>query len=205
MIRTARSILAFAAPMLLTSMTALAQGHGEHGEPTAPKAGVLPEPNQGAIPFLVTLGVFAVVFIILSVKVWPQISRGLKDRENKIRSEIEAAEKAQQQARAALAEYERNLAQARAEAQKMLDDAKTQQQVIAAELKAKADAELTDMRERAKREIEAARTQAVLDIHTQATGLATLMATKILKREVSQQDQQRLVQESLSELQTAGR
>ncbi len=166
-------------------------------------AGVLPTVEQGIVPMLVSLVVFAIVFAILAVKVWPAISGGLRDRENKIRDEIEAAELAQQQAREALQQYEKSLAQARAEAQKMLDDAKAQQQTIAADLKAKADIELTAMRERAKRDIETAKRAALAEIYAETASLATSIASKILQKEIRPQDQQRLVDESMAEFQTA--
>lgn len=217
MIRTARSILTAAAPLLLVTMSALAQGHDAHGHAAGDAAhaaaahadpgtaGVLPTIQQGIVPMIVTLVVFAVVFAVLAVKVWPAISNGLKEREDKIRNAIEEAELAQEQAKAALEQYERNLAQARAEAQKMLDDAKNQQQAIAAELKAKAEVELNGMREKAKRDIESAKAAAVIELNGYAATLATDMARKILKREVSGGDQQRLITESLAELQTSGR
>ncbi|HMN40044.1 MAG TPA: F0F1 ATP synthase subunit B [Phycisphaerales bacterium] len=207
---TVRFALAIVAPLALAGI-ALAQhgateaGHaaGEHA--AAPKANVVPSNvpdavQQGVTPMLVAIGVFLVVFGILSVKVWPTIVNGLRDREMKIRSSIEEAEAAQRQARAALAQYEANLAAARAEAQKMLDDAKLQQQAIGNELKAKADVELAAMRDKAKREIDAARAAAIADIHAHATSLATAMAGKILKREINAGDQARLIQESLQEM-----
>jgi F-type H+-transporting ATPase subunit b len=183
---------------------ALAQ-HGETAHAAAPKANVVPSgveeaAQQGITPMLVAIGVFIVVFGILSVKVWPTIVKGLKDREMKIRSSIEEAESAQKQAKAALAQYEANLAAARAEAQKMLDDAKLQQQAIGAELKAKAEIELAGMRDKAKRDIDAAKAAAIADIHAHATSLATSMASKILKREINPGDQARLIQESLQEM-----
>ena len=88
---------------------------------------------------LVAIGVFAVVFVILAKAVWPKILGGLKDRENKIREEIEGAELARQQAKDALEQYQQSLAQARAEAQKMIETTKAQQATLAAELRAKAD------------------------------------------------------------------
>jgi F-type H+-transporting ATPase subunit b len=182
-----------------------AHGAADHGHAAPGTAGVLPTIEQGIVPMVVSLVVFAIVFAILAAKVWPAISKGLKDREDKIRSEIEAAELAQQQAQNALKEYERNLAQARAEAQRMLDEAKNQQQAIAAELRARSEAELNQMREKAKRDIESAKAAAVIELNGYAASLATDMARKILKRDINAGDQQRLIQESLAELQGAGR
>jgi F-type H+-transporting ATPase subunit b len=201
MILTKRSIVLGASFILACAGGALAQEQ----EAGPLHGGVVPKPGEGITPMIVAIGVFLVVFGILSVKVFPMITKGLKDREAKIRNSIEEAEQAQRQAKAALAQYEQNLAAARAEAQKMLDDAKVQQQAIAAELKAKSDAELAGLRDKAKRDIDAAKSAAIAEIHSYATGMATSIAAKILKREINAQDQQRLVQESLRELQTAGR
>jgi F-type H+-transporting ATPase subunit b len=143
------------------------------------------------------------VLAILGAKVWPTITKALDQRAEKIKEEIEAAELAQQQAKEALQQYEKSLAQARAEAQKMLDDAKAQQQTIAADLKAKAEIELAAMRERAKRDIDTAKRAALAEIYAETSTLATSIASKILQKEIRPQDQQRLVDESMAEFQTA--
>jgi len=53
---------------------------------------------------------------------------------------------------------------------------------------------------RANADIEAARKAAVADLQAQSAMLATEIASKILRRQVNDQDNQRLVQESLQEL-----
>ena len=85
-------------------------------------------------------------------------------------------------------------------AQKMLDDTRAQQTKLAAELKAKADADLAEMRLRATADIEAAKKAALAEIYESSVSLATSMASKILRREISAQDQRQLVEESLAEL-----
>lgn len=201
--------LTSAMTVLLAAGLAAAGGGGDphtggvehaHGHETlAP----IPDANAGMVTGITALVVFALVFAVLAAKVWPVIARGLDERANKIRSEIEAAELAQRKATQALAEYERNLAAARAEAQKMLDDAKAEQQALAADLKAKSEIELNAMREKAKRDIEVAKKAAVDEIYGHAVSAATSMASKILRREIGAHDQQRLIQESLGELQAA--
>ncbi len=151
---------------------------------------------------LVVFGVFAVLFAKL---VAPKIVKGLADREDKIRSEIRAAEEARRQAADSLKQYEKSLAEARAEAQSILERTRADQQKFAAELRAKADAELSGLRERAMRDIDAARREAVNDIYSQAVVLASEIAGKILRREVSPADHARLLEESIGELETARR
>lgn len=199
MVRSAcLSALAAAAVLVSPTLTFAADdAHGAHAQ-----TGAIASVSQGIATAITALVVFAIVFAVLSVKVWPVIAKGLDDRSAKIRSEIEAAELAQQQAREALQQYGKSLAQARAEAQKMLDDAKLQQQAISADLKAKADIDLNAMRERAKRDIDAAKRAAIAEIYTEASSMATSIASKILQREIRPQDQQRLVDESLAQFQT---
>jgi F-type H+-transporting ATPase subunit b len=163
-------------------------------------AGAIPGIKEGAITGVAALAVFVIVAVLLGKFVWPKINAGLEDRAAKIRDEIAAAELAQQQARESLEQYERNLAEARAEAQKMIEEARSRQQQIAVELRAKADVELGAMRERAMKDIDAARRAAINEIYAEAAELATKAAGKILQREISPEDQRRLVEESLSEL-----
>lgn len=173
---------------------------GEHYDKgyVAPKSGS--DVKQALVPLFAAIIIFGIVVFILGVYVWPKIAGALDERAGKIRDEIAAAEAARKQAADALDEYEKNLSEARAEASKMFEETKARQTELAAELKAKSEAELQQMRESAKRDIESAKKAAVGEIHAHAASLASLMAGKILQREVSETDTQALLDESLAEL-----
>ncbi|MBX3357155.1 MAG: F0F1 ATP synthase subunit B [Phycisphaeraceae bacterium] len=177
-----------------------AASHGSHDKGELP-----PTVSQGLAPAITSIIVFIIVFAILGTQVWPKVVKGLADRTDKIRSEIEAAEMAQLQAKAALTQYEKNLADARAEAQRMLEQTKAEQTALAAQLRAQADADLSAMREKARRDIEAAKRSAVIELHDAASNLATSIAAKILRREISSGDQHQLVQEAIGELSNVSR
>lgn len=164
------------------------------------KAGVIPTIEQGIVPMIVSLLVFSMVLAIVSMVIWPKITRGLAERENKIREEIESAEMARKQARESLEEYQRSLEKARAESQKMLEQTRTQQAQMAADLKAKADVELGQLRERAMKDIETAKRAALSEIGAQASSLAVVAASKILRREIRAGDHQASVDESIQAL-----
>jgi len=206
-----------AAALLLMAAASVSFAQGEHPAPAGtlertqiqreaneaagePQAGVLPRPEEGIVPSLVSLVVFGIVFAVIATTVWPKIAKGLDERATKIREEIAAAEDARKQAKEALEQYEKSLADARAEAQRMLEKTKAQQQELANELRAKADAELTAMKERVRRDIESAKRAALAEIYNETANLATSVAAKILQREVTPRDQQRLVDESLAQL-----
>lgn len=175
----------------------------EVGEHAAPQHTELMAANW--LPAVTALVVFLLAFGFLYVKVWPKIAQGLEDRENKIRREIESAEQAREQATAALAEYERSLASAREEANAMIVKAKADAKAAGEQLRAHNEADLVEMKLRATRDIDSAKAAAIGELHTQAAMLATDIAGKILAREITAEDQQRLINESLDELGTASR
>lgn len=163
----------------------------------------IPKPNEGIMSSVATLVAFIVVAAVFGAVVWPKIAKGLSDRASKIKDEIESAEAARAQAKAALDQYERALADARVEAQKEIEKAKAQAIAIAGELRAKADVEMAAMKDKAIREIDSAKKQALTEIYAEASNLGTLVATKILQREINRGDQGRLVEDALSEMRQA--
>lgn len=182
--------------LALAAMPVVALANEEGGD----TQGAIATAKQGVFTAVTALVVFGIVFAVLATKVWPAITKGLDDRAEKIRSEIEAAEQARKQAKDALDQYQQSLAQARAESQKMLEQTKAQQLALAADLKAKAEVELGQLREKATRDIEQAKRAAIAEIYAQTTTLATAVAGKILRREIRPEDQHQLVEESLRQM-----
>jgi F-type H+-transporting ATPase subunit b len=169
----------------------LLAAEGEHTEVLA---------LENIVPGVVALVVFGCAFGFLYLKVWPQITKGLDERQQKILEEIAAAEDARKRADEALAEYETNLAEAKKEAAEMIAKARSDAKAVAEELRSRNESELTEMKDRATRDIEAAKRSAIIELHAEAASLAASIAAKILKREISSEDQDRLVEESLREL-----
>ena len=153
---------------------------------------------------LLTLGTSIVVFVIflsLAMKlVWPRILKGLDERDEKLRSDLEAAEEASQQAKSALEKYEQELLSARTEAGEMIAKARNDAKAAAEELRANNTRELTELKKAASNEIEAAKKAAIRHLHAEASSLAVAIASKVLGREVAAADQQSLIDESLAKL-----
>jgi len=194
-IRAAAIAFAFAA------MSSLAQAAPEGG---AEKSGVIPTVQQGVPTAIVSILVFGIVVLVFSTAVWPKITAALDERAAKIRSEINAAEHAREQAKRSLEEYERALAEARAESQRIIDETKAKQADLAAELRSKADRELTEMRDKARRDIEAAKKAAITELYSESVNIAATMASRVLEREVSAEDHRKLLDESIEQLEPAG-
>lgn len=151
------------------------------------------------LPFITILVVFLITLWLLKSKVWPLILGALDEREQKMREEIQQAEESREQAKAVLAEYEKSLAEAREEANQMVVKAKQDAKKVADELRARNETELADLKDRATREIEAAKKAAITELHEESVVLAMQIARKILQREITADDQKRLVEESMQE------
>ena len=183
------------------AVDAHADDHGAHGDNHGHHAAnPLASVEEGFWTGVTAIVLFLIVFGLLSTMVWPKIVKGLDERNEKIVGEIAAAEEARKQAKEALDEYEKNLAEARAESQRMIEETRAQQSQLAAQLKANADAELSAMREKALAEIDGAKKQALNELYNESVNLATVMAGKILQRQVTVEDQQRLMDESIEEM-----
>ncbi len=169
-------------------------GHAEHMPPLAP---------LNWLPGATALVVFGIAFFVLATMVWPKITKALDERDSKILNEIQSAEAARKQAEAAQAEFERKLAEGRQEAAAMIAKAKSDAQAVADELRQRNEADLNEMRQRAQRDITAAKQAAVAELHAHAANLALTIAGKILKREITVPDQQRLMEDSIRELQSS--
>lgn len=173
-----------------------AAGHTE-AEPQ-----LLNGPREALITALTTLIVFVALVAILGKAAWGPIAKGLQDREDKIRRDIEEAESARARAEATMKEYQAQLATAESKVREMMVKANADAEQIATNVRARAQREAQEAKENATREIDAARRDAVRQVHEQAAVLATGVASKILKRNLNADDQRDLVASSLDQLET---
>lgn len=145
-----------------------------------------------------TLIVFLVLFAVLWKFAWGPISVALEKREHNIAENIAAAQRAQDEAKEMLAQYEKKLAGAADQVREMLDEARrdaehTKQQIVA-EAKAAAQAE----HERGMRDIRTATDAAVKELSERSTDLAIQLAGKVIASKLTPEERSRLVQDSLT-------
>lgn len=156
--------------------------------------------NVELISLITTIAIFLVFFLAAAWLVWPKILAGLDDRERKILKEIESAEAARAEAAESLARQEAALHEARREAKAMREQAKADAETYARDLRSQAEAELEALRKQAHREMDSAREAAISDLSNHAASLATAVASRIIGRELTADDQQDLVTSSLKEM-----
>lgn len=182
---------------------AAASTAGDHGHAAGdPEASLLRGTSEGLITGITTLVVFVGLVAILGKFAWGPIAKGLEDRENKIRRDIEEAEAARARAEATLKEYQAQLATAEAKVRDLLTRASADAEQIATNIRMSAEKEAAEKKDSALRDIDLARRDAVRQVGEQAAVLATNVAEKILRRNLNADDQRDLVATSLEQLQT---
>ena len=184
-----------AVALVLIPSIALAASEG--GEPVDVGKVLLTPDLKSAIW---NLAMFLVLFGVLAKFVWPKILEGLQAREEKIRGDLEGAEKARAEAEQAKAEFDQKIAEAHAESRKLLDQARADSDALRAKLQSETEADIARLRERAAEDIDRAKQQALGDLYATSAELATAVASKILQRQVTEADTQQLVEQSLAEL-----
>jgi F-type H+-transporting ATPase subunit b len=152
-----------------------------------------------------TLLIFVVVLVVLGKFAWGPILTALQTRENFIREALEKAKREREEAEERLREYEARLAGARAEASAIVDEGRRDAEVVKRRIEEDAKHQADLMIERAKREIQIATDTATKSLFTLSAKLATEMAARVLGRELTAQDHERLIAEGIDGIDGAGR
>ena len=147
-----------------------------------------------------TIIVFVGLLIVLTVFAFKPILQGLQKREDFIRGSLEQARREREQAELRRQEYEQKIADAWEQARMIVHGA--QEQAAAARLRIEEEAhdQAAELIERARREIDQARDAAVQRMYDEAIELASRLAQSALKRQMTPEEHQRLVLDSLREL-----
>lgn len=148
-----------------------------------------------------TIVTFLLLLTILRTLAWGPIMTGLKNREERIRKDLERAEAAWKEAEEKAKALAERLDQAKAEALAIIEEGRADAQKLKTTLLAEAEAESALARERAKKEIELAKKQALQEIWDQTAEISTQIASKILEKELSDKTHQDLVQRYLQQYQ----
>lgn len=169
-------------------------GHAaaEH-EVSSPFAGAL-------INSITTIVIFVLLLVVLGKFAWGPILTALQKREEFIQNSLDQAKKDRQEAEANLRALTERLNKARDEASSIVEAGRRDAEAVRRDVETQARTEADAMVDRAKREIGTARDAAVRDLYESAADMATEIATRIIRKEISGTDHQRMIQESLDEL-----
>ena len=123
---------------------------------------------------------FAVLFGLMTWKLFPAVKDGMDARSDKIRDDLAAADKAKVDAQAEQAQYQAELGDAKGEASRIIDEARQQADAVRADLQTRAEADIAELRQQAAADVEASKLQAVSDLRGEVSDIALGAAEMVI-------------------------
>jgi F-type H+-transporting ATPase subunit b len=178
----------------------LAQESAEHGGGGEEEEGgsFLVSPGLGLMIW--TLLVFGITMWVLSKVAFPRIQEALDRRAKTIAESIEAAERQRRESDELLEEYRGRLAEAREQADDIMSRARKAAETAEAEATTSGKEKRDELVAAAKRDIEAETRRSLEQIRKEVADLTVLATEKVTRKTLTADDQRRLVEEALSEV-----
>ncbi len=154
-------------------------------------------PDLGLL--LWTLLAFLIVFFILKKFAWPAIIKGLSDREQNIANSIATAEKIKLEMAQLKNDNEAFLIKAREERALLLKEAKDTKDKLISEAKEEAKAQAARIVADAQVTINHQKMAAITDLKNQVGKLVVEVSEKILRRELSNKEEQEVYIKQLAD------
>lgn len=145
-----------------------------------------------------------IAFIVVFGFIWkyaaPALNEMLENRQNAVKSQLEAAEAEKAEAAALKEDYAAQLAGARDEASQIVEDARQAGESARADIVARAETEAGAIKTRGQQELESERERAMTTMRREVAGLSLDVAEKLVGRNLDREGQQVLVDQFIDEL-----
>ena len=148
-----------------------------------------------------TVGIFLIVVFVLGKFAWGPVLSLLQEREAFIHQSLSAAKHDREEAEARLKEYTAQLQAARTEAATIVADARRDAEKLREELRGKAKAEAETLIKNAERQIQLETGRALQQIRHEAVDLSVAIASKLIGRNLTREDNERLIEDALKQVQ----
>lgn len=146
---------------------------------------------------------FLILIFLLTRYIYPPIRDQIQRRQSQIEEAIDEAEKTRAEARELLAEYRRQIEEARGEGRRILDESRKQAEAQRERTKNEAREEGDRIIQRAREEIERERDNTLRQIRGEVADMVVAASSRVINRKLDRSEHERLIEESLDDLQTA--
>jgi F-type H+-transporting ATPase subunit b len=158
----------------------------------------LVQPDPGL--YIWTIATFLVLAGLLAKFAWRPLLDALDSRQRAIRQSLDDAKQAKVELERLQTESARILAQARSDAEAIMSRTRADAERFREELKDKARAEAATLVKNAEHQIALETSRALQQIRHEAVDLSVAIASKVLQRTVSREDNERLIEETFRQL-----
>lgn len=159
----------------------------------------LVQPDPGL--FIWTILTFLGLLFALKKLAWGPLLEALETRQNAIRKSLDDAQQAKSELERLNAESARIIQQARVEAEGIVSQGRVDGDRLREEIRSKARTEADNIVKNAERQIQLETSRALEQIRREAVDLSVMIASKIIQRNLSKEDNERLIDEALKQVQ----
>ena len=152
--------------------------------------------------YIWTIVTFLLLLVAFNYLAWRPLKATLAAREDSIRKSLDDARQAREELQRLRGESAKMLADARAEADTILARTRDDANRFRDEMKEKAQAEAATIVKNAERRIEMETSRALQQIRAEAVEFSVAIASKILQRNVSKEDNERLIEETFRQIES---
>jgi F-type H+-transporting ATPase subunit b len=152
-----------------------------------------------------TLAIFVIVVAVLGKFAWGPVLSLLQQREQFIHKSLSDAKRDRDEAEARLRDYAAKLQSAQAEAVAIIESARKDAERLRDELRTKARSEADTMLKNAERQIELQTSRALQQIRQEAVDLSVNIASKLLQRNITKEDNEKLIADALKQIESTPR
>jgi F-type H+-transporting ATPase subunit b len=149
-----------------------------------------------------TVIVFVVVLVILYKAAYPHILAAVEAREARIRDLLAQAEQDRETARVALEGQQKQLAETRTQVQEMVAEGRLAGERTRDEIIAEGRRNAEDLLHRTRRDVRQELDSALEELRIEAVEIALAAASKLVDRNLDEEDNRRLVREYLAEIES---
>ena len=150
--------------------------------------------------FIWTIVTFLVLLTLLAKFAWNPLLQALETRQNAIRKSLDEAQQAKVEMERLIVESGHIIQRARVDAEAIVSQSRVDGDRLREEIRAKARTEADHIVKNAERQIQLETSRALEQIRREAVDLSVMIASKIIQRNLSTQDNERLIDEALKQV-----
>ncbi len=152
--------------------------------------------------YIWTIVTFLILVTLLARFAWRPLLQALDRRQAQIKQSLDDAQQAKQELERLQQESAQIIRQARAEAEQIVSNSRAYAEKLKDEIKAKARADAEVIVQNAERQIQTETRRALEQIRVEAADLSVMIASKLIQRNLTKEDNARLIEQALQQVES---
>ena len=152
--------------------------------------------------FIWTIAVFVILLTLLKKFAWGPLLAALEERQESIRKSLDDVDQARQSLERVQQESEAIISKARVQADAIVSQTRADAAKVRDDLRQQAQVEAQSIIQNAERQIQLETDRAVSQVRQEAVDLSLMIASKLIRRNLTKEDNQSLIDEALKQVES---